>query len=463
MKRIISCILSCLLLLQNFVYAQALYPTKQQVENIYTKVNNRANTSKNLKKIIENKDISPLFAVAIFAGGVDIRNMEHLMSLLEHYDINAYPGDHILKLYDATVKRYDEYCVADEVFCDYADYLYNNAEKFMIKVMEKEPGIIDYYEDYLKAQNNKIINQEIKILGIKGLPIVSYETSGNAKLLFEQSCASANITPKQFIDAYNNLTQLGTIVKNVAEDESNLLKLARQLSVERGRYLTALDFELIKYERNRSKALNELITKYSKNYNQASETYFKGVERAELLYRNLQNNNALTRELSRVQYKLTKLELEYLGCDAQNRTLENLLKGGEVKGFAPHGGLSFAVIASLFLLTNNWMKTHNMAQYIDEQTQTDTDLQAVIENNQGNLFALLETLPAKQRSAAFNYIAEGYYPQFTEQTRQVLLTLAILDNNDTESQNKSIGQAIELQFDKYYKSAENILPKYLQF
>ena len=29
----------------------------------------------------------------------------------------------------------------------------------MIKVMEKEPGIIDYYEDYLKAQNNIIINK----------------------------------------------------------------------------------------------------------------------------------------------------------------------------------------------------------------------------------------------------------------------------------------------------------------
>ncbi|MBO7604930.1 MAG: hypothetical protein J6S61_00490 [Elusimicrobiaceae bacterium] len=154
-------------------------------------------------------------------------------------------------------------------------------------------------------------------------------------------------------------------------------------------------------------------------------------------------------------------------CSKAAGKLEAYNKWPLVTKFTENGGLFVATIA-LFSLADHLIKVNDIKTSMASKNKAGFALLDTIDDNRNNLYALLEQLPDNMKDVAFNHIAENYFDDFQNQTKNVLYALAILEKpsllNYTPENNQ---QKVSDKFDKLYQNAEreleqsvlNIYPK----
>ena len=451
MKKIVSYFLSCLLLLQTLAFSQTTYPVKQQVEDIYTKVSERVNSSPVLKDFKGNK-ITPMLALSVVAAGIQITTKEELVALLEQFNIGASPNSSVLDLYDATYAELKRTRVANDVAIDYMDRVYGESREFIAQAVAEEPNIVNYYESFLNIDQDLIAEKELQKLNIEGFSKYTATDLENARYLFENSCRRAKVNPQRFASAYKNFKHLPDITKAMFADEELLTKLTRQFSVYRGSFLTLRDVSQIETQED----FIALIKRYAKEFSETERAYFEQSQKLEELMKQVaaSEDPVFCKQVTRFQNKVEDLNIRNLENNAKMSTLEAVATGRRVRQFTKNGGL-FVGIMALFSITQNLIKAHDVRTYMASRNQEELILQDILEENKDNLFAFLEQLPDNTKDITFNYIAENYFDNFQNQTKNLLFALTVLERTSQGScYMENPQQKVTEQFDRSYQNTQ---------
>ena len=258
MKQIIGCFLSFILLLQTTVYSQTMYPTKQQVAEIYQKVYNRVNSSNIFKDFSSDNQITPLLALEIIASDVQIKNQQDLADWLQKFDIPIRPDASVVDIYNEVYSRFQTERFANDIGIESIDKQYHDAAVFLNMINKKDPTILPNCDEYLRTIKELDIEYEAENLGIEQASACTERYLENIENLFAESCKRVNVNPIVVINAYVNYTQIPDLVQSTVDEENLLSNFTRKLSVLKGWYLGWRELTATKGE---EKALSAIVKK----------------------------------------------------------------------------------------------------------------------------------------------------------------------------------------------------------
>ncbi len=456
MKKIISCFLSCILLLQTLVYSQTMYPTRQKVEDIYNKVYDRVNTSPALKKFKNNEEITPIIAMSAIANVVvTFYTPQELEHWLTEFGIEK---DVHAPVYEILEEAYNTLKIEREMNVIGLESRIKVAEEsiqLIKQATESDPNILRYYYDYRIALIKK---QESNKLGINISENIRISLSQ-----FEMACQKAKITPAQFIQAFKNCEEILYPTQKQLQTDL-LVQFVNKLSTYAGHYDISL---LMEETMEAADALSEeesidfLIeennkrsAQYSKEYFEAKRLFETEKSRLEKLMADYRAGKEVTmREVGDLTAKVEDLGIKYSRALGRSYGFENW---PDIWEFGKNGSLFVGVLA-LFGAAQHLMKVSDIKANISNRNQAEFALQDALEDNKNNLYAFLEQLPNKTRNDALAYISENHFDEFQNQTDNLLYALAVLEKsslNATHKNQKDIEQQVNNQFDKTYKNTE---------
>ena len=479
MKKIINCFLSCILLIQTTAYSQVIYPTGRNVEETYNKVYALVNSSAALKDFSSDNQITPILAMSSFAAAIKFNTPEELAYLLKKFDIDADPHASITELYD---KAYEALKKMRLSYSSELEELSKEQLKYyriIDRVKQVEPNVFEYYR---KSQKDLLTKEELVKLGKNDFSTsIKYNN-----VLFQRACRNARFAPEVVADAYNYFLQLKKqSVLEIQSKDKLLITFAHELGYYEGdfeassemkdkmvRYvekgpLGQIDENKINHEIDALvREAEEIGNKYNQEYSDLKSLYKEQKEQLkELKTRFTQGDKGVTiSQIKRLESKVDDLGIE---CSKAAGKLEAYNKWPLVTKFTENGGLFVATIA-LFSLADHLIKVNDIKTSMASKNKAGFALLDTIDDNRNNLYALLEQLPDNMKDVAFNHIAENYFDDFQNQTKNVLYALAILEKpsllNYTPENNQ---QKVSDKFDKLYQNAEreleqsvlNIYPK----
>ena len=457
MKKILSCFLSCILLLQTSLYSQTMHPTKQQVENIYNKVYDRVNTSPALKKFKNNEKITPVIAMSAIADVVvDFDTPEKLQYWLNEFNIEKdvhTPVYELLEEAHNTLKIEHEMNV---IGLENRIKVAKESNKLIQQAKESDPNILRYYYKYRAALIKK---QELNKLSINKIS-KDIEIS---LAQFEVACQKAKITPAQFVQAFKNCEEILYPTQNKPQTDL-LVQFVNKLSFYAGNYdavsiieKTMSEIESMPLEKSISFAVESegsLSEKYTKEYLDAKNLFETENGRLKKLIADYHAGKKVTiREVGELTTKVEDLGIKYFRALGRLHGFENW---PDIWQFGKNGSLFIGILA-LFGVAQHLMKVQDIKNYSAARNFDEFALQDAIDDNKNYLFGFLEQLPDKERNTAFAYIAENYFDDFQNQTKNLLYTLAVLEKPDLNNfygNNQNIEQKTSDKFDKVYKNTE---------
>lgn len=454
MKKIVSCFLSCVLLLQTLAYSQTVRPTKQQVENIYNKVLARVNSATVLKDFKDDKEITPLLSLAVVASAIKINTQEDMAYWLEQFEIPITADAPVVDIYDKVYSQLKIDRFANNLITESADNTYYEAAQLLNHISMEDPTVIENCVEYLEIIKELNIAEEAQKIGIQRAVRYTQSDLEIAATSFAESCAKAEVNPVTVINAYANYTRLPDLLESVSYDEKLLTDFTRQLSVLKGRYLALSELMSTEDE----KEIMAIVEKYGQNYNATQKTYLKQLKGLDKYFKQAESRNdpVLMKLLKQRIDFVEDINLRHLENEGRMITTDAFYSGKITPTFTRTGVFALSMLA-LFDIAQHLMKVQNIKNYSAARNFDEFALQDALEDNKNNLYAFIEKLPENTRNTAFNYIAENYYDDFQNQTDNLLYALAVLEKsslNTTHKNQKNIEQQVNNQLDKTYKNTE---------
>ncbi|MBO7604929.1 MAG: hypothetical protein J6S61_00485 [Elusimicrobiaceae bacterium] len=449
MKKIISCVLSGIMLMQTFAYSQTVNPTKQQVADIYNEVSSKINSAPALKKFKGDDKITPIIAMSAIANiVVKFDTPEELASLLKYFGIEKgvhAPVYELLEEAENTFKVEHEFRMIGQ---EYNSPIYKESIKLFENISESQPEIINYYLDYQEAR-------DLAGLGIR--------TSSDVQVLrsrLETACQKMGITSEEVINAFDNIENIIRSDFKISSKQNLLVEFINKLSRHAGYYdidlkmnelaskMDALpveeDIDLMIKEREKIKA------EYLKadHLFDAEKEQFERIKEAQRI-----TGKTDVKEIYDSYSRLYKRGVKYFRALGRFECFEHW----PIRKFAQNGAL-FAGVLALFSIGKNIKKANNIKTNMSNRNQAQFALQNALEENKYNLYAFLEQLPDNAQDAAFEYIAEDYFDDFQNQTKNILYALAVLETPSSKKAStdnqKEIRQQVDKQFDIFYNNAD---------
>ncbi len=455
MKKVINCFLSCVLLLQTLVYSQTMHPTKQQVENIYNKVYDRANSIPVLKEFKDDNKITTLLALEAITTGIKINTKEDMAYWLQRFEIPITADAPIIDIYDKVYSQLKIDRFANNLLTESVDNTYYEAAQLLNNINMEDPAVIENCVEYLEIIKELNIAEEAQKIGIEHASkyiAQDLEIAGN---LFAKSCARINVNPVTVINAYANYSQLPELIQSVSYEEKLLTDFTRQLSVLEGRYI-ALS-ELMATDGDES-AVDAIIKRYKRDYKATRKEYLKQLENLNKYWKTIENtDNSFTMKMFKQRQDFVEdLNLKYLRNEGRLISTDELYTGKITPAFTKEGVFALSVLA-LFEIAQHFIKAKDIESYSSTMDYNNLALKDALEENHKHLYAFLEQLPDRERNAAFEYIAEDYFDNFQNQTDNLLYALAVLEGpslNNVSGNLQKTQQTASDKFDKIYPNIE---------
>ena len=453
MKRIISCFLSCILLLQMSAHSQTIRPTKQKVADIYNKIYTKANSTPTLKDFKYEDDITPLFALSAIAAGVKINTKSDMAYWLKQFNIPISADASILDIYDEVYSQLVIDRFANNVITESVDNTYYESAMLLNQINMQDPAVVENCMEYLDIIKDLNIAEESQKIGIEYTNKYTNVDLEIAKRSFAESCSRIKVNPVTVINAYGNYSQLPDMLQLLTEDEKLLRDFTRELSVLKGRYL-ALN-ELMTIDEGE---IERTVKKYQEDYKITQKNYAKQLKNLGKYFKKIENadNTFVMKIFKQRQDFVEDINLKRLENEGKLITADAFYNGTIVPTFTKTGIFALSFLA-LFDIAQRFVKEKNIKSYSSARNHNEMALQDAIDDNKNHLFAFLEQLPDKERNTAFAYIAENYYDNFKNQTENLLFALAVLEGpslNNVSVDHQKVQQTASDKFDKIYPNVE---------
>ena len=456
MKKVFTLTLSFILCFQHIIAAQTFYPTAKDVEIIYNKIAEKVNSLSSLKQIAKDTNTTPLVVLSAIAPSVSINTKKKFAAFLKELHINVKPDASILDISEAAYRELINQRKAGEVLLNHFGEVYEKAEKLITDAANLEPQILKHCEDYLDVFQKDMIQKELKKLNIQNLGVRLEKLNLNEITdRFIETCDKAGVEVFDFLQAYSNITQLPQESANLITQEKYLTNVVEDFFAYRGEYLALKDIEAAM---GSSKKLAELAERYYNEAYNLEYEYSEALDKA-AFYLEKQEAQPIESNYKKMlysQYKAEDLGIKYIESEAKKQTIDNFFLGKSLPQFTKKGGLFIGIIG-VFVLADKIIATEKLKKQQTMKIQNVNNLQDMLADNKDNLYAVLELLPV-ERKTVFNYIAESYFPDFEEQTNNLLFALALIEDKE-ESLHQKAEQKIKQNIDNSYKAAEQKLQK----